>query len=149
MYDPNLPTPAADDIDPGRTYDSSAQWTCRYCGAQETGPLTITAAVVRRVAHEYQCPLRPASDTRTPREREIYLAVHADGLRREIAEAFIRLEDKQELLRRTWFFEFRTCRSIRSEIEALKCHITGIYAHALTIGLKGDWCEEQFRPSAL
>lgn len=148
MYDPNLPAPAADDVDP-ESMDGTPQWTCRYCGAQETGPLTIEAAAVRRVAHEYLCLLRPASHTRTPYELEIYQDVHADGLLRDIREAFTQLEDKQELLRRTWFFEFRTRRSIRSEIEELKCHITGIYAHALTIGLKGDWCEEQFRPSAL
>lgn len=148
-YDPNLPIPAATDIDQRRPKDALAYWTCRYCGFHEAGPLTVDAEGRRCAAHEYRCPKRPSSDTPRDHERAAYQAIHAAGLRRDVLGVSLLLEDKRILLRRTWFFEMRIRRAIQEDIVALQGRLAGIYAHALTLGLDDGWVEPHFRPAAL
>lgn len=148
-YDPNLPIPAATDIDERRPKDALAYWTCRYCGFREAGQLTTDAEARRCAAHEYRCPKRPASDTPHDHERAAYQAVHAAGLRRDVLVKSLLLNDKFTLLRRTWFFEFRTRRALRDDITEIQYLIAGIHVRARKLGLDPGWSEPHFRPAAL
>lgn len=148
-YDPNLPIPAATDIDERRPKDALAYWTCRYCGFHEAGRLTTDTEARRCAAHEYRCPKRPDDDTPLDYERAAYQAVHAAGLRRDVLGLSLLLDDKRTLLRRTWFFEFRIRRALRDDIAALHGRVAGVHAHALILGLDAGWYEPHFRPAAL
>lgn len=147
-YDPNLPIPAATDIDDRRTKDP-ALWSCRYCGFTESGPMTTEAEARRCAAHEYSCQKRPADDIPWQYERAAYQFVHAAGLRRDLLVLSCNIDDRRELLRRTWFFDFAGRRAHRAAIDDLSGRIVGISAHALAIGLDSEWHDPNFRPSAL
>jgi len=136
-YDPNLPIPA--DIDERRPKDELAYWTCRYCGFHETGHLTADTEARRCAAHEYRCPKRPASCVAHEYERDAYQAIHAIGLRRDLIELYLLLDNRFTLLRRTWFFELRIRRALRDDIAALQGRVVGVYAHAIALGLDYGW----------
>jgi hypothetical protein len=144
-YDPKLPDPAAIDIDP-HLAGKPARWTCRHCGFTETGLLTTDAVTRRRAAHECRCPERPTCDVPTDTERDAYQSVHAAGLRRDLLNLFLRISDRERLLRRTWIFEIRARRSLRREIEATWCEVAGVHAHAISLGLDDSWHESYLPP---
>lgn len=145
MYDTNLPIPAAADIETGR----AAWWACRFCGFIESGPLAISAEARRCAAHEYRCQARPASNIPSEHERAAYQVVHAAGLRRDLLVLACNLDDRMELLRCTWFFDFAGKRAHKNEIAKLNGRIAGIHAHALALGLDDGWSDPSFRPAAL
>lgn len=150
-YDPNLPTPRWDDHAPNwqpshKTDGGPAWWSCSYCGFHESGNLTTDAESMRCAAHEYRCPKRPAGDVPTDYERAAYQMVHAAGLRDDIAYATNIINDKLVILRRTWFIEFGTRRSIRNEIKVWEGKIAGIHARALSLGLDRGWSDPNFTP---
>lgn len=111
--------------------------------------MTTDAEERRRSAHEYRCPDRPTGDIPWQYERAAYQDVHAAGLRRDLLVQSLLLDDKRTLLRRTWFFDFRGRRELRSEIAIHQGRIAGIHAYALTLGLDSGWSNPKFRPPAL
>jgi hypothetical protein len=146
-YDPNLPIPSSDDIAPLRVTKST--WTCRYCGFTESGNTTTKAEKRRCAAHEYRCPERPVEDLPTEGDRVAYQSVHAAGLRRDLVVLSCNLDDRVELLRYTWFFDFAGKREHKAEIEKLRGRIAGVNAYALALGLDDGWSDPCFRPAAI
>jgi hypothetical protein len=137
-YDPDLPYPAATDVDHNRA-GNPARWTCRYCGFTETGPLTTDAEARRCRAHEYRCPSRPADNVPTGDDRAVYQAVHAAGLRRDLLALPLHAGDREGLLRRTWIVEFRRRRALRAEIRRTRGRIADILARAKALGIDDGW----------
>jgi hypothetical protein len=101
--------------------------------------MTTMAEARRKAAHEYQCAKRSATAHRLPHEQAAYWFVHAAGLRRDLVMLNCLIDDREVLLRRTWFFDISGRRANRSAIEALRCRAAGIYARALEIGLPDGW----------
>lgn len=148
VYDPALPTPTQNDLDNLRVEDP-AWWSCRFCGFTESGPMTTDAQARRCAAHEYRCQHRPFADTPFPHEWAAYQFVHAAGLRRDLDLLSRGLDDRRELLNRTWFLDFAGRRAHKDAIADLNGRIAGVHAYALTLGLGDGWSNPDFRPSEL